>query len=87
LPLHALEQFEPRHSREDDVAQHDVGPPAVELALALDGIPNCANFVAPILNAKRQHFAQRGLVVYDQDVKACRLHPCNLVVGSHHMKL
>ena len=74
LPLDALEQLESRLSRQDDVAQHDVGAPAVELALALDGIPNGANVVTPILDAKRQHFAQRGFVVDDEDVKACRLH-------------
>jgi hypothetical protein len=57
LPLHALEELQSRRSREDDVAQHNVGAPAVELTLALDDIPNGANFVTPILNAKRKHFA------------------------------
>ena len=50
------------------------GAPPVELTLAFDGIPNGANSVTPVLDAKRQHFAQRGFVVHDQDVKTRRLH-------------
>src|SRR5215475_4410713 len=70
----SLEKIEPGPARQDYIAKNQVRRLTIELALGLGHVRRCPHVIAPVCDAQRQYFAQRWLVVDDENGETCLIH-------------